>query len=84
MLHNYETKFPPKVYDGPPPHDALQMENGDWVWLCECGVKRHQFRPAMGALGCQPPPAKRRMPRGGRNDACRTSVKAQCTCDKLS
>ena len=38
MVYNYETPFPPKVYDGPPPHDALQMENGDWVWSCECGV----------------------------------------------
>ena len=28
MIYNYETPFPPQVYDGPPPVGACQMEDG--------------------------------------------------------
>ena len=61
MVYNYETPIPPKVYDGPPPQDALQMENGDWVWRCECGKTGISSDPRVGAFGCQPPSASRMM-----------------------
>ena len=41
MLHNYhefETPFPPKVYDGPPPSVCGLLLEGDWSWVCECGA----------------------------------------------
>ena len=40
MVHNYhefETPFPPKVYDGPPPVEQGHLIGGDVYWLCECG-----------------------------------------------
>ena len=37
MVYNYETPFPPKVYDGKPPRD-IQEHDGRTYWRCECGV----------------------------------------------
>ena len=37
MVYNYETPFPPKVYDGPPPSEWQIMIRRIW-WRCECGV----------------------------------------------
>ena len=38
MAYNYETPFPPKVYDGPPPSEWGMLINGDYWWRCECGT----------------------------------------------
>lgn len=36
MVYNYETPFPPKVYDGPPPAE-IWVWHGNIYWRCECG-----------------------------------------------
>ena len=39
MVYNYETPFPPTIYDGPPPLEMWSYPSiGDWYWRCECGA----------------------------------------------